>query len=80
MVAQVEDSARKHVYAEASSVGLEQLMQAEGGRVMEDDYFVYKCSFYEQELSVVLLPVEAARGQGEKWEQGGVPCSDDLVL
>ena len=41
-------------------------MQAEEDQVMEDDCLLYKCSFYEKELSVVFAVLAVVvRGQVE---------------
>ena len=38
-------------------------------QVMEDDCLLYKCSFYEQEQSVVFVLAVVVRGQDEMKEE-----------
>lgn len=79
MVAWVEDYyAHKDVCVEVSLVALELWCCAGEDQVMEDDCFVYKCSFYEQELLVVL--VQVVREHVDVKEQGEELYYDDLVL
>ena len=62
MLLSAEGSAHKHAYAAPSWVEWERWPRAGEDLVMADDCLLYKCSFYDQGPSVVLVLVEVVEG------------------